>query len=324
MTPFGAGWLGALLGAGALLGVWLAGTNVPGSRKLRLGDRLEPYLRPASGSPAPMNLGEGGLAARMLSQWGAAGRLAIPMLTRAGRWVESVLGGARSVGTRLTALGSEQRVEDFRVEQVLWGVLGGLGGFLLVVTISAITFSVNLFAAAALIVLGLITGVLTRDWWLTVQVRRRERAMMEELPVVAELLALAVTAGESPVAALQRVCRLCRGELSVELGRALTGARAGASLIGSLQAIGARTSLDPLARFVDGMVIALERGTPLAEVLRAQASDVREAGKRELLASGGRREIAMMFPVVFVLLPITVLFALYPALVNITQLTGNG
>ncbi|MGH3545142.1 MAG: type II secretion system F family protein, partial [Mycobacteriales bacterium] len=194
----------------------------------------------------------------------------------------------------------------------------GLG---LIAVISVVTLSVNLLAAAALIVVGIAAGVLMRDWWLTRQVRRREQAMMEEFPVVAELLALAVTAGESPVAALQRVCRLCRGELSVELGRALAEARAGASLIGSLQAIGVRTSLDPLARFVDGMVIALERGTPLAEVLRAQACDVREAGKRELLASGGRREIAMMFPVVFLLLPITVFFALYPGLQSISDLT---
>jgi len=306
---------------GAFVGLWLTVTNLPGSRKLRLNDRLEPYLRPATGSPAPMVFGQDGLTGRVLSQCGAVGRLAAPMLVRAGHWVESVLGGARSVRTRLTALGSEQRVEDFRVEQVLWGVISGLGGLFLVAVISAVTFSVNLLAAAALIAIGVVTGVLARDWWLTAQVRRRERAMMQEFPVVAELLALAVTAGESPVAALQRVCRLCRGELSVELGRALAEARAGASLIGSLQAIGFRTSLDSLARFVDGMVIALERGTPLAEVLRAQASDVREAGKRELLASGGRREIAMMFPVVFLLLPITVAFALYPGLVNIASLT---
>ncbi|MGY1709295.1 type II secretion system F family protein [Geodermatophilus sp. SYSU D00758] len=71
-----------------------------------------------------------------------------------------------------------------------------------------------------------------------------------------------------------------------------------------------RTSLEPLARFVDGLLVALERGTPLAEVLRAQAADAREAGKRLLLEAGGRKEIAMMVPVVFLVLPVTVLFAL--------------
>ena len=67
-----------------------------------------------------------------------------------------------------------------------------------------------------------------------------------------------------------------------------------------------------LARFVDGIVIAVERGTPFADVLRAQAQDVREAGRRLVMEAGGKKEIAMMVPVVFLVLPITVLFAVYP------------
>ena len=80
----------------------------------------------------------------------------------------------------------------------------------------------------------------------------------------------------------------------------------------ALQGIATRTSLPQLARFVDGVAIAVERGTPLADVLRAQAVDVREAGKRALMEAGGRKEIAMMVPVVFLVLPVTVLFAVFP------------
>ena len=50
------------------------------------------------------------------------------------------------------------------------------------------------------------------------------------------------------------------------------------------------------------MAIAVERGTPLADVLRAQATDVREEGRRALLEAGGRKEIAMLVPVVFIVL----------------------
>jgi tight adherence protein C len=114
------------------------------------------------------------------------------------------------------------------------------------------------------------------------------------------------------VGALERVTRLSRGEHARVLGRALADARAGASLDQALQGIAVRTNLPPLARFVDGVAIAVERGTPLAEVLRAQAVDVREAGKRALMEAGGRKEIAMMVPVVFLVLPVTVLFALFP------------
>ncbi len=58
--------------------------------------------------------------------------------------------------------------------------------------------------------------------------------------------------------------------------------------------------------------MAVERGTPLAEVLRAQAQDVRESGRRVVMEQGGKKEIAMMVPVVFLVLPVTVLFAVYP------------
>jgi tight adherence protein C len=111
------------------------------------------------------------------------------------------------------------------------------------------------------------------------------------------------------------------GEVARELQEALSEVRSGASLPAALDQIAERTSLAPLARFLDGIVIALERGTPLADVLRAQAGDAREAGKRALLTTGGRREVAMMLPVVFLILPITVVFALYPGLINISILT---
>jgi tight adherence protein C len=70
------------------------------------------------------------------------------------------------------------------------------------------------------------------------------------------------------------------------------------------------------------MAVAIERGTPLADVLRAQAADVRAMSKRQLLEAGGRKEIAMMIPVVFLVLPITIVFALYPGLISIARVAG--
>ena len=67
-----------------------------------------------------------------------------------------------------------------------------------------------------------------------------------------------------------------------------------------------------MARFATGIAVAVERGTPLADVLHAQAADVREAGRRELIESAARKEVLMMAPVVFFVLPITIVFAFYP------------
>jgi len=305
--------LGLLAGSGLVLAI----AGIPHARRPTLDDRLGPYLRD---TPRPSRLLAGSTT---LTPFPTLERLIRPVLGDATAFLERWVGGLASVRRRLEQLGTESSVEQFRAEQVLWGgfglaaslalallqVLGGSGTSALTVLVSAVLFTVG--------------GVLGRDRWLTRQVERREQRMLEEFPTVAELLALAVTAGEGPVGALERVNRISGGELSRELGRALAEARAGASLVQALDGIARRTSLAPLARFVDGVAIAVERGTPLAEVLRAQAVDVREAGKRQLLESAGKREIAMMVPVVFLVLPVTLVFALFPGFYGLSFLTAG-
>jgi tight adherence protein C len=309
-----AGVTGMLLGLLAAVGLVLVISYAPPFRSVRLVDRLAPYVHD---TPPPSRLlgtaTEPGLLTTVRRVFG-------PVVGDGARLVDRMLGGRAAVRRRLDALGTDTTVEDFRVEQVVWGGLGLLGASVVATVGSVAAGDLNLLSAGLLGVAGLLGGVLGRDWWLTQQVQRREELLLAEFPVVAELLALAVTAGESPTAAIARVTRLSGGELARELGEALGRARAGVPLVDALQRVADRTSLDPLARFIDGLLVAIERGTPLAEVLRAQAADVREAGKRRLLEAGGRKEIAMMVPVVFLVLPVTVLFALFPGLISIVSL----
>ncbi|MGL1831735.1 UNVERIFIED_CONTAM: pilus assembly protein TadB, partial [Acinetobacter sp. HSTU-ASm16] len=95
---------------------------------------------------------------------------------------------------------------------------------------------------------------------------------------------------------------------------ATTSVRAGSGLTTALQDFSARTDVVALGRFVDGIVVAIERGTPLADVLRAQAQDVRDHAKRVLMEIAGKKEIAMLVPVVFFILPLSVMFAVFPGL----------
>jgi tight adherence protein C len=309
-----AGLLGMLIGLAAALGVILAVSYAPPFRSVRLVDRLAPYVHD---TPAPSRLLGTVTQPGLLT---AVRRVFGPVVTDGARLVDRMVGGRAAVRRRLDALASDVTVEDFRVEQVVWGGLGLLGAAVVATVGSVAAGGVNVLSAGLLCVAGLLGGVLGRDWWLTQQVQQREELLLAEFPVVAELLALAVTAGESPTAAIARVTRLSGGELARELGAALGRARAGVPLVDALQHVADRTSLDALARFVDGLLVAIERGTPLAEVLRAQAADVREAGKRRLLEAGGRKEIQMMVPVVFLVLPVTVLFALFPGLISIVSL----
>jgi tight adherence protein C len=297
---------GALVGLAFGLGIVLVYSGLPRNRRATLGDRLHPYLRDA---PRPSRL----LAAREVRAASAVHLLAAPLVGDLSRRLERMLGGSASVRRRLVRAGQPADVDRFRAEQVLCGALGtvaglAVGGVLLVGRGSGVG------PAVLLVLAGTGAGVVARDQWLSHRATAREQRMLAEFPTVAELLALAVGAGEGAVGALERVCRLSRGELSTELSRCLADARAGANLTAALQGLGDRTGLPSLARFVDGMVVAVERGTPLADVLRAQAQDVRETGRRAVMEAGGRKEIAMMVPVVFLVLPVTVLFAVFPGL----------
>jgi tight adherence protein C len=311
------GWLlGGILGLVAAVGIIIAVRAAPPMRPIRLGDRIAPYLGDA---PVP---------SRLLSRpsatpapFGVARRLLGPATADAVTWLDRLVGGSASVRRRLGGLGDASGVEEFRIEQVVWGGIGMVGWALGVAFVTFLRGGVDPVLVGSAALLGAVIGVLARDWWLTQQVQRRERAMLAEFPVIADLLALAVLAGEAPIDAMQRVCRLTHGELTRDLRGALNEARAGKPMIRALTELADRTTLEPFSRFVQGLVVAIERGTPLADVLRAQAADVREYSKRSLLEAGGRKELQMMAPVVFMILPVTVLFALYPGLITLVSLS---
>ena len=328
-----------LVSALRVAGLALLGSAAPWRRQPPLAARLDPYLH-----------GLRPLRTRLLQHDEApltplptVERLLRPLLAEGARLAERWLGGngSAAVARRLReagcpaslppmasphppawqADGPSSAVLRFRAEQVLWGLAGFVAGSALALLLGAVArrgvAPVALVGGAAVGALG---GVLGRDWWLGQQIQRRQARMLSEFPTLADLLCLSVVAGESPRAAIERAVLRARGELSRELWGVLADLRAGMPFAAAMERLAARVPIPQVTRFVDGLVVAVERGTPLADVLRAQAADVREQRKRELLEAGGKKEIYMLIPVVFLILPVVVLFALYPGFFSLNQL----
>jgi tight adherence protein C len=196
------------------------------------------------------------------------------------------------------------------MEQLLWGMASAL----LTAVFLAVRGDVGgrLPSSLLLVILAVTAGVIARDQALTRSVQRRLDRLRAELPTVIEMLAMAVGAGSSLAGAIERVSNTGHGVVAAELGRVLDDTRVGLGLVPALQQMASRNELNEMGRFVDALVVAVERGTPLADVLSAQAADAREAGRRALIEAGGRKEIGMMVPVVFLVLPLSVLFVLFP------------
>ncbi|WP_228255120.1 type II secretion system F family protein [Ornithinimicrobium avium] len=296
-------WWGAGLGLMLASGLVLLVGAVQRARHVDVTMRIEPYLDRVPQRSSLLRTEDG-------AGWQLAD-LVRPLTHRAGSVLDQVLGGTDSVRSRLQRAGLAADVEGFRVQQVLWGIAAAV---VMAALGSVLWWSrgASVVALAVLVACAFVGGAVARDTLLSTAASRRERVIMAEFPAVAELLALSVTAGEGTVQALERVSRLSSGELAGELELCLAEARTGVSLPDALEALSRRTGLGPIVRFVDGLVVAIQRGTPLGEVLRAQAADAREAARQSLIEEGGRREITMMIPVVFLVLPVTVLFAVFP------------
>ncbi|MCC3276861.1 type II secretion system F family protein [Arthrobacter sp. zg-Y20] len=293
---------GVLLGFGLLL----LAARLPAARGTSFAERVEPHLR--SVTPASRLLSQGDI-----TPFGTLERILRPVLRDTVRRLNRLSPANGPLAVRLEQAGGQKSVLDFRAEQVLWagaGLLaGGTAGVLLAGSGRIGAFSVVAGTAACAA-----AGFLLRDYVLTQRIKLRNARILAEFPSLAEMMALAVGAGESAVGALERVSAAARGELAGEFRKVLAQTRSGIPLTEALQDFSNRIRLAPLSRFADGVSVAVDRGTPLADVMRAQAQDVRDAAKRELMETAGKKEIGMMAPVIFGILPLTVLFAVFPGL----------
>ena len=206
--------------------------------------------------------------------------------------------------------GGQQGVDRFRLDQVVAVSFGAGAGTALGSLCAARGAAAT--CVPVLLASGAIAGAIWADRRLSQRIRRRRQQMASELPAVAELLAFAAAAGESPTASIERVCRTLGGALVAELRNCIGAVRGGQALDLALRDMAERLGSPEVERFIDALVIAIERGAPLADVLRAQASDVRAADRRALMEKAGRKEVAMLVPVVFLILPTVVLIAVFP------------
>ena len=146
-----------------------------------------------------------------------------------------------------------------------------------------------------------------------VEGKRSRREIESEFPLVIELFAILLAGNLSPATALDHISKRTVGEFSLLLREAVMGIHQGANFSQALDLLSARIQSPMVRRFCDSLMIAVERGSPLIDVVNRQVEEVRNEERSRLLEAAGKAEIAMMIPVVFLILPISVLFALWPS-----------
>lgn len=209
---------------------------------------------------------------------------------------------------------------QFRRSQILWML--SLQAVLIVWSIlrSLVHRNISLGMLLALVVIA----VPVSGWTIyNLQQNKAEKIQQnidQQLGGILELLAFSVSAGEPIVLAIERVANLCSGPLPNLLSEIPKRLADGITVNDALAAITNETSSVAFGRSMRAVQTALDRGTPIAGVLRAGAGQARSINQQQLLQLAGKKEAAMMIPVVFFILPMIVFIALYPGL-SALQLT---
>jgi pilus assembly protein TadC len=130
-----------------------------------------------------------------------------------------------------------------------------------------------------------------------------------EVPLAADLLAMALAAGLTPYLALEIVSRCGPPRFAGRI-RAVLGA--GGRLAEALEA--EATASPPLADVVRVLVASERFGAPAAPGLSRLAADVRARARQEALARARAVPVKLLFPLVFLVLPAFVVLTVAPVL----------
>jgi tight adherence protein C len=174
------------------------------------------------------------------------------------------------------------------------------------------------FVAAGL---GAAAATLVRRAARTTRTQRRAARLVQELPTVADTLALRVLAGESVSTAITRLTATASGVAADELQAAVHTEAGG--LEEALRRASTTTVHPEAARLYDLLAHAHRTGGRLAEALAELATDYRATLARELTAEGGRRALAVYGPILALMIPVTLLFLMYPTLAGLTALSST-
>ncbi len=211
-------------------------------------------------------------------------------------------------------------------QRIIW-LLSGILLFEICYLFSLSIFSFSIFKLVLFAILGLLSGDTARKKNQSNTSKKRILALRNDFPYFAEYLALCVTAGLSPIMSIKKILENDLSDsfsnaLFTELNQFLSEVHDGKSTTFALDELAKRINIPEIYRFVDALIVTMERGTPLASVLRQQAVDLREAQRREFLDLGNKAEVKMMVPVVFLILPVSILFALWPSLYQLNQMSA--
>ena len=161
-----------------------------------------------------------------------------------------------------------------------------------------------------------------RTYHRTNKARSSRNIVSAEFPHMMEELSVSVAAGLSFFNALTELVKNINSELLRESFEfVLNSINQGKGTYESISEWSTKYGFAEGYRLVDAFALHHFQGTPLASLLITQSQELRNKYRNQMLERCTKTEVAMAIPVVFLMLPVTVLFSLYPSFNQLVLLT---
>ncbi len=245
-------------------------------------------------------------------------RVVVPLIESIGRRVAALLPGAfvKRTERRLVLAGQPMKPTTFYSVMVAVGAL--LGGVYMLLAFMASGGAPQPLALAPGVLLAVI-GMYIVSFWLSIQARARQTAMIRGLPDSMDLLTICVEAGLGLDAAFYRVAEKQSGPLVDEIRQMLREIGLGKTRRDALLDLVDRTAIDDVRGFANAVIQAEQLGTSLAQVLRVQSQRLRVRRRQRAEQEARRTPVKMVFPLVFCLMPSLFIFILGPIVVKLVN-----
>lgn len=246
-----------------------------------------------------------------------------PALQHSGNWLLSV---CRRAGLDLNETAKRLR---------LTGDAGGLGLFLgLKISSGLVGLAVFPVAAAlglfpqtpAWVWLGFgVAWFLLPDALLRAKADQIHRQMREGLARFADLVSLSVSAGLGLEGAVEEAAGSLSGPFAEELRKSLRNSQLNGEPISvALAHLGEELSLREAGALASALDVAITQGLAVSQALHSQARSIRERRRLQLIEEAERAQVRMALPVGLLILPAFFILLLYPAAVQLLQVTATG
>ena len=240
-----------------------------------------------------------------------------PLARSVGERTARLFGVSEDVAIRLERVHSPLDITGFRVRQLGYAVAAfGAAGLTMLATHPPVV-------AAILVILGApLLAFLVLEQRLAAASAAWQRRVFLELPVVAEQLAMLLSAGFSLGAALTRLATRGHGACAQDLTRVCGRIRQGLSEVDALREWAALTRVAALARLVP--VLALNReAADLGRLISDEARAIRKEVQRGLVETMERRSQQVWVPVTVATLVPGVIFLAIPFIEALRLFSGS-